>query len=279
MSNPFSDTSQLPPTWLHLLPSCTSTNTWALEHIHQLHPGDVVFTRQQTAGRGQQGRHWYAPDGVLTASFICPPLPSQQLPRWSLAAALAVIYAVADLCPDLDASLQLKWMNDIWCCGQKLAGILTEVAPNPEQPLLVVGVGLNRQVDFTQIVFSQAEFATTPLDPNLDPNRQDFIPLKQPISLAQVTETVPSESDLLLGLRQYLQQAASLLCYHPQGFTSLLPALRQRDGLQGRQITLALGDQSLQGKAAGLDDQGRLRLRLDAQTCLAFDQGRVVAWE
>jgi biotin-(acetyl-CoA carboxylase) ligase len=138
------------------------------------------------------------------------------------------------------------------------------VGSDLNDPLLVVGVGLNRQVEFPA-----PSGVSSPITQGA---------LTAPISLSQVTPQVPSEIALLTKLRHYFLQAVSHLNHHPQGFAALLPALRQRDGLQGQQITLALGEQTLTGTAAGLDDQGWLRLRLDAQTCLAFGQGRVVAW-
>jgi hypothetical protein len=45
--------------------------------------------------------------GVLTTSIILDQIPAIQLPTFSLAAGLAVIYAVEDLLPDLQ-KLQFK---------------------------------------------------------------------------------------------------------------------------------------------------------------------------
>jgi hypothetical protein len=39
--------------------------------------------------------------------------------------------------------LQLKWPNDLWLCGAKLAGILVETAHVGTRPYVVVGVGIN----------------------------------------------------------------------------------------------------------------------------------------
>jgi BirA family transcriptional regulator, biotin operon repressor / biotin---[acetyl-CoA-carboxylase] ligase len=65
--------------WLYYLKSCDSTNTWALNRLDDLPPGAVIFTHQQTAGRGQHGRNWYAPPGTITASFILKQIPNRQL--------------------------------------------------------------------------------------------------------------------------------------------------------------------------------------------------------
>ena len=109
------------PDWLYWVESCGSTNTWAMEHCKQLYHGDTVFTRQQTAGRGQRGRVWYAPSGVITASFILDNISINQRSGLSLAVGLAVIYAVEDLIPKLTGTLQLKWPNDVLIQGRKVA--------------------------------------------------------------------------------------------------------------------------------------------------------------
>ena len=72
------------PPWLHWLAQTPSTNSWALAHAAELQHGDVVFTPQQTAGRGQGDRVWYSPPGVLTASFVLDGVNTTS-PCWSVA--------------------------------------------------------------------------------------------------------------------------------------------------------------------------------------------------
>jgi BirA family transcriptional regulator, biotin operon repressor / biotin---[acetyl-CoA-carboxylase] ligase len=128
------------PAWLHWLDQTPSTNSWSIEHLSQLQHGDVVFTPQQTAGRGQFDRIWHSPPGVLTASFILDGLDPSQQSGLSLAVGLAVIYAIEDLAISCQNCLQLKWPNDIWYDQRKLAGILCEVSKDR----LIVGIGCNR---------------------------------------------------------------------------------------------------------------------------------------
>src|SRR4029450_2511167 len=51
---------------------------------------------------------------------------------------LAAAVAVSDAVP-VDASI--KWPNDVWTCGRKLAGILVE--GRPQEGWAVLGVGVN----------------------------------------------------------------------------------------------------------------------------------------
>jgi BirA family transcriptional regulator, biotin operon repressor / biotin---[acetyl-CoA-carboxylase] ligase len=252
------------PDWLHWLETCESTNTWASDRADELQHGDVVFTRHQTAGRGQYGRIWYAPPGVLTASFVLDRLPVAHLPGLSLAAGLATIYAVEDLLPNLEDKLRLKWPNDVWLKGRKLAGILCEAISNYKgSSRVVVGIGLNCCADFTQT--------------NPENN------LGNAISLHQVSDGIPADLVLLERLRHYLLQASSILARKHSGsefpgLAALLPELRHRDALLGENITIESPDGQFIGQSAGLDACGRLLLRFPGDRLQAFSSGRV-AWQ
>jgi BirA family transcriptional regulator, biotin operon repressor / biotin---[acetyl-CoA-carboxylase] ligase len=222
--------------WLHYLETCPSTNTWAIANSAKLNHGDVVFTQQQMAGRGQYGRTWHSPTGVLTTSIILDQIPALQLPTFSLAAGLAVIYAVEDLLPNLQG-LQLKWPNDILLNKQKLAGILCEASANTSTSRVVVGIGLNVNVEFEQSGINA-------------------------ISLHQVSSKIPEYLQLLERLRHYLLETASLLRLENKGISALLPALRSRDALIGQEITVDLGKEKIAGLAVGISDRGYLQLKL-----------------
>jgi BirA family transcriptional regulator, biotin operon repressor / biotin---[acetyl-CoA-carboxylase] ligase len=264
------DTSGLAPfpPWLCWVESCPSTNTWAMSHSTQLHHGDVVFTRQQTAGRGQQGRIWYAPPGVITASFILDRVPVSQLPGLSLAAGLATTYAVEDLMPGLEGKLQLKWPNDILIDMRKVAGILCEATPGERGRRVVIGIGLNRQINF--------ELARL----NYKDLEEGYRAIANPISLHEVSCDVPDEIPLLGQLRHYLLQVADMLrraegSEQPSGLTLLLPELRRRDILLGQDISLDLGEKIVTGRAMGINESGQLLLRLPDNRICAFSSGRV----
>ncbi len=251
------------PAWLHWLDRCHSTNTWATDHNPLLQHGDVVFTQQQTSGRGQQGRIWYAPAGVLTASFVLDRIPVAQLPGLSLAAGLAVIYAIADLIPDCQQLLMLKWPNDVVCNRRKLAGILCEATSGQSSRFsrAIVGIGLNRCVDFAEA--------------GLEPDQ-----IGDPVSLHQISSVVPDELALLERLRHYLIQVADMLTRagdssETVGLSPLLPELHRRDALRDRTITLDLPNQSITGQAVGIDAIGRLQIRTSDGQVQAFSSGRV----
>ncbi|MEG3838763.1 biotin--[acetyl-CoA-carboxylase] ligase [Microcoleus sp. herbarium14] len=252
-----------PRHWLHSLDTCASTNTWAHARADQLHHGDVIFTKQQTNGRGQQGRTWYSPTGVLTASFVLDNLNPNLLPGLSLAAGLAVIFAIEDLVPECRDMLRLKWPNDVWIDRQKLAGILCEATDGnvSGKTRAVVGIGLNRCVDF----------AAAGLD------KRD---LGNAVSLHSIATQVPDELCLLDRLRHYLLELADMFSAtdkpaEKSGLALLLPELRRRDALIGCQVAIELPSETICGQAAGIDGCGRLLICLAGDQIQAFTSGRV----
>jgi len=117
-----------------------STNRVARELAADGAPhGTVVTAEEQSAGRGRQGRSWSAPrGGALLYSAVVTPLDSRHalLP---LAVPLAVCEAIEALRPEV--ACMVKWPNDVWLDGRKLAGILIEA--RPQDGWAVVGIGLN----------------------------------------------------------------------------------------------------------------------------------------
>ena len=113
--------------WHESLPS---TNTYLRELLVRepyLAAGAIVATTHKTAGRGRHDRTWAgAPGRDLAASIVLRERVSQEcLPILPMAAALAVRAALVGL--GVDA--QVKWPNDVLVKGQKICGILAEVAP------------------------------------------------------------------------------------------------------------------------------------------------------
>lgn len=131
------------PGWsVRLLSSTGSTNAVAAEHPV---PGTIVLADHQTAGRGRLDRQWETPPGTaLTFSAVVDPrLPDQEWPLLPLATALAVAEGVRRA-TGLEPAL--KWPNDLLLEGGKVAGILLERVPNPDdvdRPLAVIGIGVN----------------------------------------------------------------------------------------------------------------------------------------
>jgi BirA family biotin operon repressor/biotin-[acetyl-CoA-carboxylase] ligase len=109
----------------------------------------VVVANAQSAGRGRQGRSWASPAGAgLYASAVLRPA-EHALPLLTIAAGVAVadgIHAATGLVPDL------KWPNDVFVGGRKVAGVLAEASSNAGAALSNVGaVPLNVEAALSNV--------------------------------------------------------------------------------------------------------------------------------
>lgn len=113
-----------------VLPQVDSTNTYALQTVatspSAQSDGTVVFTEHQTAGRGRLGRSWHAPTGasLLMTTLLWETDDDRPSAYWCMAAAIAVVRGI-EAATDLDA--MIRWPNDVYIDGRKVAGILVEV--------------------------------------------------------------------------------------------------------------------------------------------------------
>ncbi len=125
--------------------SCGSTQTLAMEMLAEgsAGAGDAVFwADHQTAGRGRQQRFWDDRPGLdLAATFRV----SQRLPE-PLALPAALPVAVVEACePFAGRRLRIKWPNDVFADGQKVAGVLIDRdSRDPDTYRIGVGVNVNR---------------------------------------------------------------------------------------------------------------------------------------
>lgn len=213
-----------------------STNTYALSHPPQT-PWQLIVADQQTAGRGRLGRHWYSPPGEnLYCSFSWRQTLSleqqQRIAALSLVMALGVIDVLRSCAPDI--CWQVKWPNDIWGNGQKLAGILLESQRLNGQWHLVVGLGLN------------VHATSWPFEP-------------RPTSLQLLKPQAWSREILLASvLNQWL---SDIPVFFQAGLAPFQRRWQAADALLGRHLRLVRDHQSIEGLMCGIDHQGCLRLQ------------------
>ena len=129
-----------------LLEETDSTNRVAKELAWQGEAeGTLVLANVQSAGRGRLGRSFYsqAGSGIYASLILRPNLSATQALRITSCAAVAVARAIETV---TELSPQIKWVNDIYLNGKKLAGILTEGSYDTETrstKFAVVGIGIN----------------------------------------------------------------------------------------------------------------------------------------
>lgn len=126
------------------LDSVASTNDVARDMAASGSPeGTCVLAREQTAGRGRQGRTWASPPGkgLYVSVILRPTIRAAQSPVLTLAAAVAV---AETLKLDFEVTADIKWPNDVMASGRKICGILVESAIERDRvQYAVMGIGLN----------------------------------------------------------------------------------------------------------------------------------------
>ena len=132
------------PVEVVVVPTTGSTNEDLLVHCRRHGPASVMLraTDEQTAGRGRQRRAWVA--RRRSALLFSLAVPLRSLPAALPAVTLACGAGLADHFIAHGASVRVKWPNDLLLSGRKLAGVLCELAVDPDGgATLVIGVGVN----------------------------------------------------------------------------------------------------------------------------------------
>jgi BirA family transcriptional regulator, biotin operon repressor / biotin---[acetyl-CoA-carboxylase] ligase len=231
---------------IEFVSSIDSTNS---ELMRRAAAGDYstvcLVAKEQTAGRGRLGRAWLSDAHSLMLSIGLPLSPLD----WS---GLSLVVGVS-IAESLHPNIQIKWPNDLWVDGQKLAGILIETtaiknAPTNER-YTVIGVGIN--LEAPAAAFSQAA---------LDAKAA-------PIGLCKLIPRITPE-DTLERLLQPLME--SIKNFEQYGWKPYATSFAKRDALQGRTIKLSSG---MAGYYTGINEQGALLLQTDTgmQTVISHE--------
>ena len=104
----------------------------------------VIVADAQTAGRGRRGRSFYSAEDVgIYVSFLIYPEQRGALATTVTARAAVALRRAVRSVSGLEADI--KWVNDLYAGGKKLAGILaeSEMASDGKIAALVVGMGIN----------------------------------------------------------------------------------------------------------------------------------------
>ncbi|WP_439594737.1 biotin--[acetyl-CoA-carboxylase] ligase [Falsiroseomonas sp.] len=136
-----------PPGWrLRIEESLPSTSTLLQRLAVAGEPqGLAILAREQSGGRGRDGRVWSSPPGNLYFSLLLRPGgPVRDAGRWALVAGLAMIEGLRPFTAH-HQDLRLKWPNDVLLGEAKLAGVLCESAATAEGTLdwFIMGIGAN----------------------------------------------------------------------------------------------------------------------------------------
>jgi len=213
-----------------------STNLLARELVQQdTINGTVIISGTQTSGRGRLGREWTSPPGGIWVSLVLyPPHQQTDLSFITISASVAVARTVEKV---VGLKAEIKWPNDIISEGSKVCGILCELVSGPSGWAIIVGIGMNLNVE------------------------SEDLPL---------TETYPAGSlKVLLGRRISEERFMESFfhdfneCYSDflkgsQGKTKLLDQWRRYANMLGKKIIVKFGEKQVEGIAKDVDEKGYL---------------------
>ncbi|RME44234.1 MAG: biotin--[acetyl-CoA-carboxylase] ligase [Caldilineae bacterium] len=206
--------------------------------------GTLVIADEQLAGRGRFERRWLAPPGssLLTSLLFRPTfLPPDRVQYITMLCALAAVDAIA---ATTGVSVELKWPNDLLYGGRKLAGLLTELSFAGERlDWVVVGLGLNVNVDFSALVASSQAYAAL---------------AKTATSLRMITGTHVPRLPLLQAYLQAVERRYDALKRGETPYKAWVAKLT----MLGQPVAVSTGEAVLAGVAEGVDEGGALLLRL-----------------
>jgi len=104
--------------------------------------GIVAVADTQSAGRGRNGRTWASRQGGLYCSFL--DRPSIPLADYCMPAMLYQIAAARAIGAVCGKPAKLRWPNDIYIDGRKIAGIITELEAEGDMiSWIATGIGVN----------------------------------------------------------------------------------------------------------------------------------------
>lgn len=218
----------------------TSTNDLAKQfNITNRGKNGLFIAEKQSQGRGRRGRSFHSQltEGLYFSLTIKPQVEnSQDMPRYTLAAATAVVQAIEAL---TGKNIQIKWVNDLFYQGRKISGILSEAVTDLESggfSAIVIGIGINLSGDFTDA-------------------SQDV----QDVAGTLFGETLPESFNPNQFLKVFLE-------YFGQYHLNLLAPdfmMIYRDHLLGlnQEVTYSINNQEHRGKIEGIDQDGHLLVR------------------
>jgi BirA family biotin operon repressor/biotin-[acetyl-CoA-carboxylase] ligase len=215
-----------------------------LEARRRAERGDIspiwLIAKRQTAGRGRRGRVRSSHDGNLLATLLFATAePPQRIALLGFAAGVAIAESIDEILGAGAATL--KWPNDVLIGGAKASGIMLDsgaTASGNTWVALAFGVNLAAAPD------------------NLDQLATSLHALLPPDALA------PDPLAFLARVRPRLETWSNRIV--SEGFEPLRRAWLQRAHGLGQEARVVQGEQTIEGRIAGLSTRGELELDTEA---------------
>ena len=236
---------------LAVLSRVSSTNVIARRVVNECIENELSLPRamivagEQFAGRGRNQRTWSSPPGkgiYATTLFACS---LRELPLVPLEMANIVASYLRDVFA-IDA--RVKWPNDVFANGRKIAGILIEARVQEDRAYLLIGTGIN-----------------------VEPVNGDDRPNATTISELSPRDFNGIENATLAFIEHVDERLA-----HPFDHDRVLEEWRARSiHNPGDRITCVIGERTIIGTWSGIDEGGRALLHSGDET-IAVSAGDLI---
>lgn len=221
-----------------------STNQYIINNIPYIKSGDACITENQTRGRGRRNKIWVTPigEGICLSIYW----KWNKIPPTMIAFSLTISIIVAKILKDLGVyQIKIKWPNDLYVHGRKLAGILIEMITSTNNIThIIIGIGINLSIRTRAVL-------NTNIGKNWI-NLQDIgVMLDRNILAATLISTLRKKiKDFMLF-----------------GFAPFIPYWKVFDYLYNKPVALLVRDRIMYGTALGINMHGAL---------IVTDQGHAI---
>lgn len=240
-----------------LLSTVHSTNQYLKETDTAGAPnGYVVIADGQTDGRGRKSRVFMSPQskGIYLSVLLKPDVKGNDIRLLTICAAVAVSKAIEKVC---GIRADIKWVNDIFCNGKKICGILTEATLSGELQELstvIVGIGINTGSVPPEI----ADIATSVEEQAGIRGRRNLL----------IAEVLNRFEEVYLDYTQKGKKDEIIRYYQSKLF------------IANKQVLVVGAQHSYQATAIGIDEDGALIVKDGDQTVHHITTGEIkLSWE
>ena len=215
-----------------------STNKWVKTHIQELQDKTLVYTFNQTAGRGRLNRTWcnIGADNIYATLVL---KPSEKMAEIYSSLTQYLCLVLAQTMEEYGVEPKIKWPNDIQINGKKTSGILAEgvnVKSDGKFDGIALGFGVN--LNTSQVILENINQPATALNIETGKNidKEEF--------LKKVSER------FFLMYDEFIEE----------GFLLIKDEYIKRFAFLNEDISVSVFDKIITGKAVGITDDGALKI-------------------
>lgn len=235
---------------LNIVREIDSTNNWMQQQNLRAERATVCLAETQSAGRGRRGAGWVAAPYrslIFSLGWRFPSWPAA-LPALSLVVGLACAQVLEFLKVD---GVAIKWPNDIYRNGTKLAGTLVQASGEASDYCdVIIGIGLNFQL-----------------------NDEERTSIDQPCSdLSDMAEAIDRNEFAGLLIEALIDM---LPLFGERGFAPFQQAWEARSLFLREPVRIVVKGKEQLGTMSGVDEQGALIFQAEGGTEQRFTEADI----